>query len=863
MGKDDKLLLGIDVGSVSVDIALLDDNNDVVEEQYIRHTGRPMRAVRAVLGDLLAKIPVERIGLVATTGTGGKLLADLLDAEEVNEVVAQAKATAVLYPDVRTVIEIGGEDSKLIFMERKGDAEPTMADFNMNTMCAAGTGSFLDQQATRLGVSIEEFGEMSLKSERPPRLAGRCSVFAKSDMIHLQQKATPTEDIIAGLAFAMARNFKSTVGSARNFEQPIAFQGGVAANRGMIRAFESVLDLEPGSLIVPKHFSCMGAIGAVLHLKTAGRGKPFTNLAKLDAFLAESGDVQLTTQLKPLQMTSAKAAYSVEGAPPLPTNGDRIPAYLGVDIGSISTNVVVIDKYRRVLSKRYLMTAGRPIEAVRQGLREVGAEIAHLVDIRGACTTGSGRYLIADFIGADVVKNEITAQARGAIEIDPKVDTIFEIGGQDSKYISLDNGAIADFEMNKVCAAGTGSFLEEQAEKLGISIKGEFGKLALQSNRPAMLGERCTVFMESELVRQQQAGAPTEDLVAGLSYSIVLNYLNRVVAGRKVGERIFFQGGTAANQGIVSAFEAVLGKAITVPEHHEVTGAIGCALIAMEHDNEKGSRFKGFDLSERKYEVSAFECKECANRCEINRVTVEGERPRFYGSRCEKYDVERKKGGGEGLPDYFAERERLLTESYVPPPLPAGAKRVGFPRALLYHEIFPLWQAFFGELGIEIVLSDATTKSIIHQGCALSVAETCFPVKVGLGHVANLLDKEIDYLFLPSVVNMPRQYEEFTDTFVCPYVQSFTYTMKAALDTSRNGIQELHPVIWLQHGSKQMAKSMREVGRQMGKKPAEIRNATKAAMAAQVRFWDACQERGREILKNLRSDEQMLVIVSR
>ena len=244
----------------------------------------------------------------------------------------------------------------------------------------------------------------------------------------------------------------------------------------------------------------------------------------------------------------------------LPADGSVVEGYLGVDVGSISTNVVVIDAEMRVLSRQYLMTAGRPLEAITEGLRRVGARLADRVRIMGAATTGSGRYLTGDFIGADVVRNEITAQATAAAAIDPEVDTIFEIGGQDSKYISLDNGAIVDFMMNKVCAAGTGSFLEEQAEKLGISIRGEFGDLALAGKNPVRLGERCTVFMESDLVHHQQRGAAKEDLVAGLSYSIVQNYLNKVAEDRPIGNHIFYQGGTASNRGVVAAFEQVCGK---------------------------------------------------------------------------------------------------------------------------------------------------------------------------------------------------------------------------------------------------------------------------------------------------------------
>ncbi|MBC7289540.1 MAG: CoA activase, partial [Armatimonadetes bacterium] len=428
--------------------------------------------------------------------------------------------------------------------------------------------------------------------------------------------------------------------------------------------------------------------------------------------------------------------------------GEKIPAYLGIDVGSISTNLVVIDKQKRVLAKRYLMTAGRPIEAVRQGLREIGEEIGDIVEIRGVCTTGSGRYLIGDFVGADVVKNEITAQARGALEIDPEVDTIFEIGGQDSKFIALDHGHVVDFEMNKVCAAGTGSFLEEQAERLGISIKGEFAELAFKSQSPADLGERCTVFMETELTRQQQAGAPVEDLVAGLAYSIVYNYLNRVVGRKRIGERIFFQGGTAFNHAVVAAFEQVTGKKITVPAHNEVTGALGCAVIALENDHGQGSRFKGFDLSERRYTLESFECGDCPNRCEINVVTVEGEAPLYYGSRCEKYDVDRSKHHRPDLPDLFRERERMLLRSYQPPDLPEDAPKIGIPRAHLFHDLYPFWLALFSELGCRVVLSDRTNKAIIHEGAEQSTVEYCFPCKVMLGHIINLLEKDIDYLFL-------------------------------------------------------------------------------------------------------------------
>ncbi len=862
--QEQRLALGLDIGSVSVNAAVLDQDGHILETRYVRHKGRPMQTAASLIEELKGKYR-DSLEYLYSTGTGGRVVQDILGGEFVNEVVAQAAATRQLHPEVKTIIEIGGEDSKLIFLR---DADHftsvggAVANFEMNTVCAAGTGSFLDQQASRMGLDIEEFGKMALKSKNPPRVAGRCSVFAKSDMIHLQQKATPVEDIVAGLCFALARNFKSTVGSARSLDLPVAFQGGVAANPGIVRALQSVYGLDDSSLIIPEHYGCMGAIGAVLAGKVSqnGNAKPDFNAVEKLLLRATQDD----SKLEPLAIVTSKLPDTNDVDPIDASGGRKVPAYLGVDIGSISTNVVIIDENKRVLAKRYLMTASRPIEAVRRGLREIGEEIGDKIEVRGVCTTGSGRYLIADLIGADVVKNEITAQARAAAEIDPEVDTIFEIGGQDSKYIGLHEGAIVDFEMNKVCAAGTGSFLEEQAEKLGVDIKGEFSELALSAKNPVNLGERCTVFMETELVRNQGAGAAVEDLVAGLCYSVVRNYLNKVVGTKKIGKKIFFQGGTAFNHGVVAAFEKVTGRPITVPKHHEVTGAIGCALLALENDKGQGTKFRGFDLGNREYQISSFECKECANRCEINRVTSDGEKPLFYGSRCEKFDVDRHRSLGDDIPDHFAERQEMLTREYIPSkPLPQNAPKIGFPRALLYFELYPFWQAFFKELGCQIIVSDPTNKQIVHSGAERSVAETCFPMKVALGHVLNLLEKDLDYIFIPSVINLPMPDRRMTDSFVCPYVQSFAYTVKSAVDFEEAGVKLLQPVVYLQLGEKRRFEALKSVGKQLGKKPAEIRSALRAAQKELERFQSDLRRRGAEILREMPEDERAIVIVSR
>ena len=851
------MYIGLDIGSVSVNAVLVDDEKRILEEHYVRTHGQAIETSRNVLEDMLSRTPLEKIKGLALTGSGGKILARIMGALFVNEIVAQTKATSLLHPEVRTVIEIGGEDSKLILLERdEADSESRVADFSMNTICAAGTGSFLDQQASRLGLTIEEFGELALKSKKPPRIAGRCSVFAKTDMIHLQQEATPDYDIVAGLCHAMARNFKANIGKGKEFVKPVAFQGGVAANKGMVRGFEDALDLEPGELIIPKHFASMGAIGAVLAALESGQQSPLAGLESIDEYLK-------TRKVETKSHPSLKGEEYPLVMESIPFEGEKIDVWVGVDVGSISTCVAVIDKDVNVISRRYLMTAGRPLEAVTRGLYEVGQEVGDRVIVRGACTTGSGRYLTGDFIGADLVKNEITTHATAAAFYNPKVDTIFEIGGQDSKYASLENGAIVDFTMNKVCAAGTGSFLEEQAERLGINIIGEFGELALGAGKPAYLGERCTVFMESDLNRHQQQGVPKDDLVAGLSYSIVYNYLTRVVEDRKVGDVIFFQGGVAANRGVKAAFESILGKKVIVPPHHDLLGAIGAAMVVKENFHGLKSKFKGFDLRHRKYELTTFECQDCPNRCEVHCVKVEGELPLHYGSRCGKYDVVKEPSKGEHLPRLFQEREQILLNSYNKKPEGPVLGKVGIPQVTSFFELFPFFKAFFTELGYEVVLSQATNKPIIEKGLESVLAEPCFPIKVAHGHIYNLLEKDIDYIFLPSIVNMSELGEGFTHSFNCPYVQSLPYLIRSAIDLEKSPIKLLQPTIHFELGRKYARRELYRFARTLTSDTQRIKRALETAEEVQEKFSSDLERRGQEILSRLGEDEIVLVIVSR
>jgi predicted CoA-substrate-specific enzyme activase len=865
-----EFFLGLDIGSVSLNTVLLDENHKVIEEYYDYVHGKPFNVLRERLSSILEKHPEDKLMGIAITGTGGKLASQLIGGLFVNEIIAQATSAGRLYPEAQTVIEIGGEDSKLILLEKDlTNGYSRLVDFEMNSICAAGTGSFLDQQARRIGVPIiKEFGEMALRSVDPPRIAGRCSVFAKSDMIHHQQIATPLHDIVAGLCFALARNFRSNVAKSKEIKKPVIFSGGVAANIGMVRAFREVLNLNEEELLIPVHHASMGAIGAVMYAHSNKLDMSrFRGLAILNEYLA--GNSATFNSLP--QLTESKAVYNKK-VHFKSNKKEKIHVYLGIDVGSLSTNVVLIDKQHHVIARRYLPTAGKPLEAIQRGMTEIYEEVGDRVEVIGAGTTGSGRYLTGDFIGADTVRNEITAQATAAIDYDPTVDTIFEIGGQDSKYISIENGVVVDFEMNKVCAAGTGSFLEEQAEKLNIKIVDEFGRMALESESPVKLGDRCTVFMESDLNTYMQKGARNANLVGGLAYSIVYNYLQKVVADRKVGNKIFFQGGVTNNKAVVAAFEEVLGKKIIIPPHFDVTGAIGAAILAQKSMEEtQKTSFKGFGIRNVSYDISRFVCQGCTNHCEIRKVRIAGEKKAlFYGGRCEKYETDSRKKETNNIPNLFEKRTEFLMAGFKDDATTDVAKStcratIGIPRALMvFYQQFPFWRTFFEELGFRVILSRESDKSLVTQSIETITTETCLPVELMHGHVIDLIDKGADYIFIPFIVNAKFREGNKTLNPNCPWIQTYPFMVKAALKGRIDESRLLIPTLHFRFFERALVKEMTSFfSQKFGIEKEEIRKAIYKADDKQVSFERHLVEYGKEILANIPENCRPVVLLGR
>jgi predicted CoA-substrate-specific enzyme activase len=525
-----------------------------------------------------------------------------------------------------------------------------------------------------------------------------------------------------------------------------------------------------------------------------------------------------------------------------------VEAWLGVDVGSVSTNLVLLGSDFQVIEGLYLRTRGRPVEVLGEGLDLLRERFGDRLRVLGCGTTGSGRHLAARVLGADVVRNEITAQLVSAAHYVPEVDTVFEIGGQDSKYIGLRDGHLAGFEMNKICAAGTGSFLEEQAEMLGVSIFDEFAALALDAAAPRDLGTRCTVFMEAELRAAQQEGASLPDLCAGLACSVARNYLEKVVAGRPVGRRVVFQGGTASNAAVVAAMTAVLGREIRVHPHNRVSGAIGMALLAARERAETGFEpaFRGLEAC-RGASSDGFECRACENRCQVSRIRLEG-RTLHFGDVCERFAGRDAEAAARArpFPELFAERQRLFDRAVER----AGetgrsGKRgpLGLPRGSISYELMPLWAGVARGLGFEPVPSPPTDERIIEAGARGLPPEVCLPIKIAAGHVRSLLGSAPDRpVFAPSVIDLPRVGEN-EESFTCLLTQELPFLLPPEFAPRLR-----RPQFGLGGGAADLLEAGRSLARELDQPAHRVVRALWRGLGEQRRFEEERRELGRRAL---------------
>jgi predicted CoA-substrate-specific enzyme activase len=819
--------LGIDIGSSSVKLCLLDKTGKLVKSIYQPHKGRAWPTFKDCLQELLPLLDPEKTIFGAVTGSGAALLKRAGDLPTINNVESLVEGALYLDQEVGSIIEIGGQSAK--FITDFSSTDQSRIKISINSSCSAGTGSFLEEQLSRLGLELDDYATHALKAKSIPRIAGRCSVFAKTDITHHQQQGVSVEDILMGLAHAVVKNFRGAVMKKLPRKKPILFAGGVAQNQAIVAALLEILRLQEDKLLVSPHSHYLGALGAA---SLAGRQETALDIDDLLQSLDQVKDLALLSE-KAENLTCLASFGKVENKNRHrvyePSGGEGFgKVFLGIDVGSTSTNLVLTDSEDRVLSYKYLRTLGRPASQVAKGLKELEKEHGADIEIAGVGVTGSGRYMIAEMVGADVIKDEITAQAKAAMTIDPEIDTIFEIGGQDSKFISLTDEVVTDFQMNKVCAAGTGSFIEEQAKKFNIPVE-DLGEIALFGNNPTNLGERCTVFMETNIAAHLAQGAKLEDISAGLCYSIVKNYLNRVVGNKKIGRKISFQGGVAYNQGVVNAFKSLTGKEIFIPRFFSVTGAMGAAILAREAMGKAKSRFKGF----------------------------RAERTNTATDQIQDWDSKAKQV------DRFNERVNDLIFQGYDGTTDKTQKTVGIPRALFTFGMYPMFSTFFKKLGFNVIMSEASNEKTIAQSQEYSLDETCYPVKLVNGHVAELVKKKVDYIFFPDLYTVEHPGSHTRQDFGCAYMQLAFKLVNQAMELDKHGIELLSPTFAFNLGPQFMMQSLGKLGEKLGKTQQETQKALQAGMQAFHAFENRMQEQGKKALAEVGPEEKAFVLISK
>jgi len=856
--------IGIDIGALFLKAVRLDPDGNPVKWFYRSHQGGPGK----VLEEALTEFEATSEDAFGITGSAAGLFADTLGVRLLDITRCQIEAVRAELSDTTYIIDIGGGSVTLIQLDSHGQFQ----GYSTNSMCASGTGSFLDEQAGRLGVSYDDMQRFESVKE-PPTIATRCAVFAKSDLIHRQQEGYGKDAMWSGLCRGMTRTLLGTLLNGKPLDGPTAVIGGVAQNREVIRWLK---DAYPDFIQVPKTPHLAAAIGAARLASRPDHEVP-RPIPVQQAHIEDTGHHEwpLTMESSVYPSFDAVESYvdddenEVRILVELPDG--KVRGHLGVDIGSTSTKLALVDDEDRVVLDIYRKTAGDPIGATQllfSAMLVLAERKGITFEILGVGTTGSGRKMVGKVIGADCIINEISAHVAGAVRTDPAIDTIFEIGGQDSKYMHVVDGHIRDSNMNYVCAAGTGSFVEEQAKKLGYPVD-QVGP-AILGIRPPRTTDRCTVFMEQDVAKLVQSGVTPEEALSGVMVSVVKNYLNKVVGNRyRSREKIFFQGATARNPALVAAFERLLGVTMVVSPYCHVMGAYGVAMLTrqiMAGEGKAESSFWGLDLDKRNIKIRKETCSLCQNHCTISFADIEGvEESPSWGYMCGR-DPDEKKVRVNPHEKALRTRMRLWREAGGGIKLPDDAPVVGIPQALTTYSYLPLWRRFFNRLGYRVVLSGTTNDEIRALGNRLCGAEFCFPAKMALGHVAKLAQKEgVDFILIPHMVS-EIQSPHTTATKFCPYAQGLPSYARTALEV--NGIDTsrvLSPVIDLRLKPSRITERLAQsLSGPLDRNRSRIRRAWKDAVDTQRTFESRCRDEGQKILdRAAESGEKLLVLAGR
>ena len=807
------LHVGLDVGSTTVKIVVMDENENTIYQNYQRHFSDTKNTVCNVLEELCNQYP-NSMFTIALTGSGAMSAANFLKLPFIQEVVSCKRAVEKYIPQTDVVIELGGEDAKIIYFDQS-------IEQRMNGTCAGGTGAFLDQMASLLHTDTAGLNELAKTYKTIYPIASRCGVFAKTDIQPLINEGAAKEDIAASIFQAVVNQTISGLACGRPIRGNVAFLGGPLNYLSELRKrFIETLNLKPEEVIVPKEAHLLVAKGAALDSLNT---EPITVSELQDKLevLRKSQD-NTSRPLDPLfkdeeDYKKFKERHDKAKVPTRELSSYTGDCYLGIDAGSTTTKLVLIDNEGNLLYSSYGSNEGNPLQSVIKMLEKLYDVLPQKAIIRYSGVTGYGEKLIQTALNVDLNEIETIAHYTAAKKFQPDVTSIVDIGGQDMKYIKLKNGAIDNIMLNEACSSGCGSFIETFAKSLHIEIE-EFVKEAINAKRPVDLGSRCTVFMNSKIKQAQKEGYTVGDISSGLSYSVIKNAIQKVMKVRDVetlGKHIVVQGGTFYNDAVLRAFEKIVGKEVVRPNIAGLMGAYGMALLSKEQyeanlDMEYHSKIlKKDELDKLEIKITHTRCNGCENHCKLTINKFSNGQSYISGNRCEK---------GEGIVSPKIKLPNLVQYKYERifdyKPLEeqfATRGTIGIPRVLNMYEDYPFWFTFLTELGFRVIISEKSTRKTYEKGMESMPSESvCYPAKLAHGHVESLLEQGIKTIFYPCMPYSRKEYEKADNHYNCPIVISYSEVLKNNIENlKKDDVKFLNP--FLPFDTKNLVKKMLEL----------------------------------------------------
>lgn len=821
--------VGIDVGSTTIKFVVLNEQREIIYKSYERHKSRVREKAYekfCELEELLKGVSLQ----IAISGSGGQGIANIAQFFFVQEVFATTKAVRQFLPQSEVVIELGGEDAKIIFL--KGALEE-----RMNSTCAGGTGAFIDQMASLLNVNNEELNELSLKHTKLYPIASRCGVFAKSDIQPLINQGADKSNIAASIFQAVVDQTITGLAQGRKIEGHVTFLGGpLYFNSGLQERFIQTLKLDPSQTSTPELAPYYVALGACLFAQDLTTQFTYEQAKKA---LYQASISKLSNKgLAPLfaneqQYYEFKERHYKATVKTQDLANYHQKAYLGIDAGSTTTKMVLLSEENEILYSNYTSNQGNPIDVVKDNLLKI-YEINPSLKIASSGVTGYGEELIQKAFQMDCGEVETIAHYTAACFFNPQVDFIIDIGGQDMKCFKIKEGHIDEIILNEACSSGCGSFLETFAHSLGYDIQ-QFAAMGLVAQHPVDLGSRCTVFMNSSVKEAQKNGACIEDISAGLAISVVKNALYKVIRvndANDLGKEIVVQGGTFLNDTVLRSFELELGKNVIRPSIAGLMGAFGVALIAKQKAKKQSTLMSVEKLKTFTHTSQAINCQGCTNHCNLTINTFDNNQRLIAGNKCERPVT--GKQFRNNLPNGYRYKLELLHQ--LTQHSPSGKHgTLGLPLVLNMYENLPFWHCFFTELGFEVVLSDPSSKALYAKGQQTIPSDTaCYPAKLVHGHIASLLEKKVEAIFYPA---MTYNFDEgiSDNCYNCPVVAYYPENIVSNMDLSSTKF--IYPFISLNNPhvfSKKIYEELKKQGYQISRR--EVAQATKKAYEAYAQY---------------------------